>query len=191
MFTIITSGHFISSIHHIPDPYNQALRSGASCYQLEYCTTSGGEYSIDNKFYTRQYGSILFVKPKESFSNYMSVDPYQCYAVHFSCKDEDFTKTYLDNIPTYTFPQNTHEFEQKFQDIIVLAKDYMYSPNPPEIAKLKEELAVTKLKALILELYLDTTIQSGYTTSMYTKNIAEAQNFITANFICSFPINSS
>ena len=180
MFELITSGHFVSNIK--PRNTRYSLSRGSNYFQLEYCTTSGSEYYINDEKYIRQYGSILFVKPNNSFSHYSDPAPYQCYAIHFYCNDDTFAEEYLNKIPTHSFPQNTREFEQKFQDIIVLAKDYMYSSNTKDIAKVKEEIALTKLKSLILELYLETSNQHSYTPSMYTKQIVDAQNYIMSNF---------
>ena len=179
MFEIIRSGHFVSTNTPI---FSSSINYGSDCFQLEYCTTSGSEYSINGSTYMRQYGSILLVKPKDSFSNYLTVAPYQCYALHFSCNDDDFIQKYLSKIPTQSFPQLTNEFEQKFQDIIVLVKGLAYSSDSPDMLQTKKVLAITKLKSLILELYIATRERNTYVTSKYTKNISDAQNYIISNF---------
>lgn len=180
MFNLDILGYFNSSLVK-PLSYTKEPYTTMNVYQLEFCTAGNGSYMINNKNYTRHYGTVMFVRPNEPISCFYKVDHYECYTIHFTCNDIPFIKRYLNKLPSQIFLRNTSEIEKKFKHIIFpqLLEQLTDSKNMTEM---KNELLCSELKSLIINLYFETLLESPQATSMYKENIENVKKYISKNF---------
>ena len=113
LFDIKRVGYYISKIH-----WTKPVSSGREVenYEFELYTnvSETGASLINGKEYPYKKGNMLIAKPG---MKRQSMSQFECYYVHFSCKDKKFEEKYLKTLPTIVLPYNTNEFISIFKKI--------------------------------------------------------------------------
>lgn len=169
IFNISQFGYYISKMHT-----NKTVtdKRKTKHYEIElYTKVTDLEKSIvDGNEYKHRNGNILIAKPG-SIRN--SVSRFECYCVHFKCRDKKIAEKYLDHLPTILFPGNTDKYIEIFEDITraMISKFEGY--------ELYTDAKTMELISLIYSCCANFTKSSGQ--MQYDVNIRSAMEYMNKN----------
>lgn len=163
-FENIWAGHFKSLLHYTTE--FSPLRK-TECYEFEFYITENGSSFIDGTEYKHKCGGIFFAEPgQKRFSRGV----FECFAIHFRCKDDIFERNILKKLSAFYY---LPEAETAFKKII----------NSNETNDVACELAVTSaLLDVISKIFECYPITESGIDIKYMEIVKNAADYIKLNY---------
>ncbi len=171
MFEITHGGYYIS----------KELRTGkvaeriVPVYELELSTTDKSRSYFNDLGYERHRGDVFLGKPKD---RRRSVGDFECYYLHFNCRDKAFEEKYIKMLPNHIRSCDYMEMKNTIQKCVMLHEK---SKTDAKYLEEYKRLIDSLLVQLFVKIYIKASVLPDE-NSGYGANITMACKFIEENF---------